>query len=182
MQRLTSGLDKSGYYHERFLRGRPDLLWTIPRSKVKGTKVRAKSNPAAEPKFWYMDWVGVTESKKNDHQRENIMEQTPSITLKSALRANVVAAASCAAAASLPEQVRSSATADQRQHQQQLPQKATRHPSISIVSESGDDMDLFLSDDEAEHVDFFDRLLDDMFEHEQSYDFDALQRRLIPDE
>ena len=109
------------------------------------------------------------------------MEQTPSTTLKSALRATL-AAASCTAEESLPEQVGSSATAEhQRQPPQQLLQKEKRHHSLSIVSESGDEMDVSLSDDEAEHVDFFDRLLDDMFENEQSYDFDALQSRLIPD-
>jgi hypothetical protein len=48
-QRLTVGLDKSGYYNELFLRNRPDLVSQIQRVKVKGTGVRAKSNPKEEP-------------------------------------------------------------------------------------------------------------------------------------
>lgn len=128
-----------------------------------------------------MEWVGVLKSNTNEDKSGKLMEQTPSTSLKSALQATV-AATSCAAAAYLSEQVQLSAAAEnQRQLQQQPLQKATRHHSLSIVSESGDDMDLSFSDDEAEHVDFFDRLLDDMFENEQSYDFDALQSRLIPE-
>jgi HSF-type DNA-binding len=59
-KRLTTGRDKSGYYHESFLRGRRDLARTIHRMKIKGTGVRAKSNPEDEPDFWTsMPWVGI---------------------------------------------------------------------------------------------------------------------------
>lgn len=51
-QRLTVGLDKGSYYHELFLRSRPDLVGRIERVKVKGTGVRAKSNPDDEPKLY----------------------------------------------------------------------------------------------------------------------------------
>jgi len=57
--RISSGPDKNGYYHELFLRGRPFLIEKMNRSKVKGTKVRAKSNPAEEPDFWNMSWIGL---------------------------------------------------------------------------------------------------------------------------
>jgi hypothetical protein len=55
--RLTRGLDKGGYYHELFLQGKPWLAQKIQRVKVKGTGVRAKSNPAQEPDFWSMPWT-----------------------------------------------------------------------------------------------------------------------------
>ena len=55
--RLTRGSDKGGYYNELFLRGKPWLTSRIQRIKVKGTGVRAKSNPAQEPDFWSMPWV-----------------------------------------------------------------------------------------------------------------------------
>jgi hypothetical protein len=55
--RLTRGLDKGGYYHELFLHGKPWLAQKIQRVKVKGTGVRAKSNPAQEPDFWSMPWT-----------------------------------------------------------------------------------------------------------------------------
>jgi hypothetical protein len=52
--RLTRGIDKGGYYHELFLQGKPWLAQQIQRVRVKGTGVRAKSNPAQEPNFWSM--------------------------------------------------------------------------------------------------------------------------------
>jgi hypothetical protein len=55
--RLTTGLDKGGYYSELFLRGKPGLMSKIQRIKVKGTGVRAKSNPTQEPNFWNMPWA-----------------------------------------------------------------------------------------------------------------------------
>lgn len=48
----STSKDKNGYYHEYFLRGRYDLLYGIHRIKIKGTGIRAKSNPEHEPKFW----------------------------------------------------------------------------------------------------------------------------------
>ena len=60
--RLTRGKDKGGYYNEYFLRSRPHLLNKIQRIKVKGTGVRARSNPEQEPNFWTMPYVGATPS------------------------------------------------------------------------------------------------------------------------
>ena len=56
-QRLTRGQDRGGYYHELFLKGRVFLAHSIQRIKVKGTGVRARSNPEQEPNFWAMPWV-----------------------------------------------------------------------------------------------------------------------------
>lgn len=56
-QRLTKGGDKGGYYHELFLRNKVFLAHSIQRIKVKGTGVRARSNPEQEPDFWAMPWV-----------------------------------------------------------------------------------------------------------------------------
>jgi hypothetical protein len=58
-QRLTRGRDKNGYYHEYFLRGKAALSHKIQRTKVKGTGVRARSNPTSEPHLWEMTWVGM---------------------------------------------------------------------------------------------------------------------------
>ena len=60
--RLTRGKDKGGYYNEFFLRGRPHLLNKIQRIKVKGTGVRARSNPEQEPDFWTMPTVGAADA------------------------------------------------------------------------------------------------------------------------
>jgi hypothetical protein len=56
-QRLTKGQDKGGYYHELFLRAKVFLSHSIQRIKVKGTKIRARSNPAQEPNFYALPWV-----------------------------------------------------------------------------------------------------------------------------
>eukprot|EP00529_Nitzschia_sp_RCC80_P021386 CAMPEP_0113496492 /NCGR_PEP_ID=MMETSP0014_2-20120614/30149_1 /TAXON_ID=2857 /ORGANISM="Nitzschia sp." /LENGTH=387 /DNA_ID=CAMNT_0000390415 /DNA_START=140 /DNA_END=1303 /DNA_ORIENTATION=- /assembly_acc=CAM_ASM_000159 len=56
-QRLTRGRDRGGYYNELFLRGRVYLAHAIQRQKVKGTGVRARSNPDQEPDFWAMPFV-----------------------------------------------------------------------------------------------------------------------------
>jgi hypothetical protein len=56
-QRLTRGRDRAGYYHELFLRSKPFLAHNIQRLKVKGTGVRARSNPEQEPNFYSMPWV-----------------------------------------------------------------------------------------------------------------------------
>ncbi|KAL7541352.1 hypothetical protein ACHAXR_010850 [Thalassiosira sp. AJA248-18] len=50
--RLTGGLDKGGYYHEMFLRGKVSLSYDIHRMRVKGTGVRLPTNPDNEPNFY----------------------------------------------------------------------------------------------------------------------------------
>jgi hypothetical protein len=58
--RLTSGLDKGGYYHELFLRGKNSLSYDIQRMRVKGTGVRLPTNPDNEPNFYALPPVKVT--------------------------------------------------------------------------------------------------------------------------
>lgn len=50
--RLTGGLDKGGYYHELFLRGKVSLAYDINRMRVKGTGVRMPTNPDSEPNLY----------------------------------------------------------------------------------------------------------------------------------
>jgi hypothetical protein len=50
--RLTGGLDKGGYYHEMFLRGKVSIAYDIHRKRVKGTGVRLPTNPDDEPNFY----------------------------------------------------------------------------------------------------------------------------------
>lgn len=77
-QRLTVGLDKGGYYNELFLRNRPDLVPLIHRVKVKGTGVRAKSNPKEEPNLYEypaVDHVAVTSSSHRSDRPGNLLHQ-----------------------------------------------------------------------------------------------------------
>ncbi|CAB9496764.1 shock factor protein [Seminavis robusta] len=53
-QRLTTGPDKGGYYHELFLRSKPGLASRIQRHKLKGTKTRRAASPESEPNFYLM--------------------------------------------------------------------------------------------------------------------------------
>jgi hypothetical protein len=68
--RITSGPDRSAYYHQYFLRGKPFLLSRMTRIKIKGTGIRARSNPKDEPDFWSMKPVGenLIDSKKGVQQ------------------------------------------------------------------------------------------------------------------
>mmetsp|Transcript_16927 Transcript_16927/g.25129 ORF Transcript_16927/g.25129 Transcript_16927/m.25129 type:complete len:420 (-) Transcript_16927:201-1460(-) len=67
-QRLTRGLDAGTYYHEMFLRGqcRYFLCHCIVRQKVKGTGIKAASNPETEPDFYKMPFVDRISDKKHD--------------------------------------------------------------------------------------------------------------------
>jgi hypothetical protein len=51
-RRLTAGQDRGAYYHELFLRGRPDLHKKLVRIRVKGTGFKSASSPATEPNFY----------------------------------------------------------------------------------------------------------------------------------
>jgi HSF-type DNA-binding len=51
-RRLTAGKDRGAYYHELFLRGRPDLYMRLVRIRVKGTGIKAASSPDTEPDFY----------------------------------------------------------------------------------------------------------------------------------
>lgn len=55
-QRLTTGRDRGSYYHEFFLRNKKFLARNMQRVQVKGTGVRARSNPDQEPNLWIMKW------------------------------------------------------------------------------------------------------------------------------
>jgi hypothetical protein len=78
-QRLTRGRDRGGYYNELFLRDRVFLAHSIQRIKVKGTGVRARSNPEDEPNFWSMPWV----TSANKDVMVNQAPQTPSFAAPS---------------------------------------------------------------------------------------------------
>ena len=59
--RITTSLDRGGYYHEMFLRGKRFLTHRISRMRVKGTKVRMASAPDHEPNFYAMIPLGPEE-------------------------------------------------------------------------------------------------------------------------
>mmetsp|Transcript_14664 Transcript_14664/g.19140 ORF Transcript_14664/g.19140 Transcript_14664/m.19140 type:complete len:487 (-) Transcript_14664:371-1831(-) len=53
-RRITQGPDSGAYYHELFLRGRPNLCARMVRTKVKGTGHKQASDATSEPNFYAM--------------------------------------------------------------------------------------------------------------------------------
>ena len=64
--RITTGRDRGAYYHELFLKGKAFLSLYMNRTKIKGTRIRPRNNPKAEPNFYNMPFVGSTQ--KTDMQ------------------------------------------------------------------------------------------------------------------
>jgi hypothetical protein len=56
-----SGRDKSGYYHEFFLQGRPSLAENIRRIKIKGKGARKPNSPETEPNFYCTPLLSASE-------------------------------------------------------------------------------------------------------------------------
>jgi hypothetical protein len=61
-------MDAGSYYHELFLRGRGGLAKRMTRTKVKGTKYKAASNPDAEPDFYKMPPVLAVSAQRHSSQ------------------------------------------------------------------------------------------------------------------
>ena len=51
---MTQGADAGAYYHELFLRGRPQLCLRMQRQKVKGTGHKQPADAQTEPNFYAM--------------------------------------------------------------------------------------------------------------------------------
>lgn len=60
--RITQGKDRNAYYHDRFLRGMPELSEHMNRCKVKGTRVRHAPQPELEPDFYSYPPLSVKNS------------------------------------------------------------------------------------------------------------------------
>eukprot|EP00977_Amphora_coffeiformis_P027744 scaffold34638_cov161-Amphora_coffeaeformis.AAC.15 len=90
--RITRGPDSSGYYHEMFLRGKAFLCKHMSRTKVKGTKIKASSDPESEPNFYRMPplpgtppcWKKQENAHVTDKSSEGKSADVPSLSSTSA--------------------------------------------------------------------------------------------------
>jgi hypothetical protein len=49
---MTTGRDRGAYWHELFLKGRPDLCKIMLRTRAKGNGIKAPTSPSIEPNFY----------------------------------------------------------------------------------------------------------------------------------
>lgn len=59
---LGKGPDKGGYFHEMFLRGKPNLSSNITRMRIKGPESRVSPDPEKEPRLSSMKPIPDTET------------------------------------------------------------------------------------------------------------------------
>jgi hypothetical protein len=64
------------YYHEKFLRSRPDLAVDMARTRVKGNGMKPASSPDTEPNFYVME--PCSEKKWADHPPKPLPQVIPS--------------------------------------------------------------------------------------------------------
>jgi hypothetical protein len=172
-QRLTVGADKGAYYHELFLRGRLDLVQKIPRAKVKGTKVRARSNPDEEPDFYSMSWVEKALQRNCEDENGQQVETQDSNLTNPVIEKQAVYASDVMRTDSSPHRLSvvsddsvSSSQSSEDDDEEEDPLTFSCHSEVDLMEIN------IVSDD------YFDRLLCEMFENDQKYTFPDLVQRI----
>ena len=118
--RITRGLDATGYYHEYFLRDREYLAKRILRKRIKGTKIKGATNPDLEPDFYAMPAVQkhpdptlapatvtrgtTTNSSSSTHSSDDGDSSTASAAVVSSSEAEIAAVANAMAHHHNPQQ------------------------------------------------------------------------------
>ena len=86
-RRLTQGPDTGAYYHELFLRGRPQLSLRMHRQKVKGTGHKQPADAMTEPNFYAMPASFYCEAQNHqettDGTEASTAEQEPMSQIES---------------------------------------------------------------------------------------------------
>lgn len=80
-KRLTTGQDKNGYYHERFLRGKPDLAHKVLRTIIKNKGPRRAASPSTEPNLYaYSSLPDADTEQHKNHRQESFNAQESTCT------------------------------------------------------------------------------------------------------
>mmetsp|Transcript_33737 Transcript_33737/g.48843 ORF Transcript_33737/g.48843 Transcript_33737/m.48843 type:complete len:601 (-) Transcript_33737:319-2121(-) len=82
-RRITQGADAGAYYHEMFLRGRPNLCTRMVRTKVKGTGHKQPSDVRSEPNFYSMPHqpevnTGIAMTETSSHHQYQLQSHETS--------------------------------------------------------------------------------------------------------
>jgi hypothetical protein len=75
----STGRDKGGYYHERFLRSKPFLSHYIQRTKIKGKGPRKPSSPMTEPDFYNAPYLPPASEKRGIPFLNGVRPSVPSM-------------------------------------------------------------------------------------------------------
>ena len=84
--RLTSGHDKGGYYHELFLRGKAELCSGMIRMRIKGTRTKGASDPDSEPNFYRMPPLSMNKPSSPNVTDDETMSTGSTETHTSAIK------------------------------------------------------------------------------------------------
>lgn len=88
-RRLTSGRDRGAYYHELFLRGRPDLVQKIRRIRIKGTGSKPVASPDTEPNFYNHFHPCIKKDQPELSMGLQAPDATPKTTTSSQIRTSL---------------------------------------------------------------------------------------------
>jgi len=103
-RRITQGPDAGAYYHQLFLRGRPQLCMRMVRQKVKGTGYKQPTDVASEPNFYKIPPIKFVSSNDHVSVQQNISDKTkPSQTQEFLTNTNITMSPGYTAAKLLKE-------------------------------------------------------------------------------
>lgn len=77
--RLTSGRDRGGYYHQRFLRYRSFLCEGLIRIRIKGNGVKGRASPETEPDFYAMPFCSSGPSTQEGQLEGEVVANVGSV-------------------------------------------------------------------------------------------------------
>lgn len=187
---VGNGPDKGGYYHEYFLRGMPWLIQRMNRVKVKGTLVRARSNPEQEPQFWKMPFVKSTAQEQPRQEEKKVQ---PLVTSSASFSTIEPTALARLTRKHEEAEVRPSPNKENQAEQEivlsgwgnpffylgSISQEPILNPDCALIGPQGERLNLLLPDSLAGSDEEFKRVLDNIFFEDLEDDFATMLERAV---